>query len=399
MDCYDRKLVDGEFYNKKPWRITNNHYCWYGWVGSPNLRRRDDLIDLGRVEKDHTEWNIDRKFMALGHKAIFLKDSYVGHIGDNQSRMAAKRTHEHTVPEDFIPKEVLENRTYPMYNYHYLDYEFNSNYNANAVSGTDVTIVTSLLNIDREYIDNRNFESHYLNGLAKHIKTPHALIVHAEEKYFDIIRNMRGDLPLQLIPFSINVLESQDFYSKVRSIVQSPEWINQAAWIKTSVVSTPNYIPLTLMKPRMMKDAVDRNPFNSKYFYWVDAGIFNSYGINTTLDQLNFSRVDKNGLYMMKYPYPTYTEIHGYAAQGYEELVGFKPDYVCRACFFGGDALAINGLHTRFEKCVSMSLEKCYIGTEEAIFTLIAAKEPEFVLPYLLLYGNIIDHIEYLKSC
>lgn len=68
IDSYEKTLVDGEFFWKKPWKITDNHQAWHIWCGSPNLRRRDDLIMLGRVEKWHSEWNIDRKFTALGFK-------------------------------------------------------------------------------------------------------------------------------------------------------------------------------------------------------------------------------------------------------------------------------------------------------------------------------------------
>ena len=66
------ELVDDMFYWKKLWRISDLHLHWYGWVGSPNLKRRDDLIMLGRVEKWHNEWNIDRKFLGKGFKAVFL---------------------------------------------------------------------------------------------------------------------------------------------------------------------------------------------------------------------------------------------------------------------------------------------------------------------------------------
>ena len=68
IDSYHGGLVDNMFYWKKPWKITDHHVAWHAWVGSPNLRRRDDLIMLGRVEKWHNEWNIDRKFTALGFK-------------------------------------------------------------------------------------------------------------------------------------------------------------------------------------------------------------------------------------------------------------------------------------------------------------------------------------------
>ena len=44
IDSYYKELVDDMFYYKKVWKISPYHLAWYGWVGSPNLKRRDDLI-------------------------------------------------------------------------------------------------------------------------------------------------------------------------------------------------------------------------------------------------------------------------------------------------------------------------------------------------------------------
>lgn len=118
---YSDILMDDEFNFKKHWRISDKHLFWVGWQGSPNLKRRDDLILLGRVEKWHNEWNIDRRFHSLGFRSVFLKDKYVNHLGDNESRMEGKRPTDATCPEDYYPKELLGNRLYPVFDYYHIE--------------------------------------------------------------------------------------------------------------------------------------------------------------------------------------------------------------------------------------------------------------------------------------
>lgn len=121
IDSYEKELIENSFYWKKPWRISDIHLRWYGWIGSPNLKRRDDLILLGRIEKWHNEWNIDRKFLALGFKAVFLDGKYVEHLGDARSRMASRRPPGGKTPEDFYPPELQANRRFPKMDYMFLD--------------------------------------------------------------------------------------------------------------------------------------------------------------------------------------------------------------------------------------------------------------------------------------
>lgn len=118
---YNSEIIDDEFNYKKHWRISDRHFFWVGWQGSPNLKRRDDLILLGRVEKWHNEWNIDRRFHALGFKSVFLKDKYVEHLGDNESRMHGKRPPDASTPEDHFPFELRQNRVFPYFDYYHLE--------------------------------------------------------------------------------------------------------------------------------------------------------------------------------------------------------------------------------------------------------------------------------------
>lgn len=115
-----------KFIWKKPWRISPIHYYWIGWCGSPNLKRRDDLIYLSRVEKGFAEWHIDRKFKLMGLDAVYLKDYYVTHIGDNDSKMENKRPDDKVLPENTYP---LKHRCkLPKINWHFME-ERNENKN------------------------------------------------------------------------------------------------------------------------------------------------------------------------------------------------------------------------------------------------------------------------------
>jgi len=398
MDCYHRKLIDDEFYYKKPWRITNNHLCWQGWVGSPNLKRRDDLIMLGRVEKWHNEWNIDRRFHALGFKSIFLKDQYVTHLGDHCSRMADKRPNGGTVPIDYYPKEVLVNRTYPIHDYWNEDKEFSKKFEESKFKDNDVTLVTMLLNIDREKIDNRNFENHYLSGLSRLLDTRHPIIIFADAKHHSRIRDMRKDLPIELYHYTTHNLEIQNYFESIQKIISNEEWINQSPWMKSSIITSKYYIPLTLMKPRLLNSIMLNNIFLSSHFYWVDCGMMKSYNIPFTFGDMDMNRIHRDGLYMMKYPYSNYQEIHGYSKEGYEKICKNIPNYVCRATFFGGEKNQLIPFFNAFELYLQKSLNNGYIGTEESIFTIIAQNHPEIVTPYMLLTGDISHHLHYLRG-
>jgi hypothetical protein len=124
IDSYHAEKIDDLFYYKKTWRISEQFKAWHGWMGSPNLRRREDLLLLGRLEKYFTEWAIDRKFLALGLDSVFLDGQYVEHIGDNHSRAHAHRANEAESPENRYPVELLPQRIWPALDYNYLDIEF-----------------------------------------------------------------------------------------------------------------------------------------------------------------------------------------------------------------------------------------------------------------------------------
>lgn len=394
IDSYERELIDGMFFWKKPWKITDSHLAWHSWVGSPNLRRRDDLIMLGRVEKWHNEWNIDRKFTALGFKGVFLNGEYSRHLGDHCSRMAGQRPDDSKVPYDYYPKELLKNRRAPLINYREMDwiYEYPA----------DVTIVTGLLNIDR---DDRSFEEHYIKGLDKILSIRNPLVVYAEKEYHEYIVKRRKELSvatsnnrIEVREFNRDKLEELPFFSDVQDIITRPDWIEQSDWIKNSPLISKYYVALTLAKPFLLDNIVEENPFNSKRFYWVDAGMCNSFHVTEPLTEFNFLKMPKNDKYALSsYPYWTNSEIHGYSIKVMTDYIGRKPEYVCRATIFGGSKEAVKNFTDKYYEVIDDSILKGTIGTEEAIFTIIDMKYPELVDRYAMPNGDIKNYLNLIR--
>jgi len=394
IDSYQKGLVDDMFYWKKPWKITDHHLAWHAWVGSPNLRRRDDLIMLGRVEKWHNEWNIDRKFTALGFKGVFLNGEYTRHLGDHCSKMAGQRPDDSKVPYDFYPKEILNNRTAPKIDFRSMDWTYDY--------PGDVTLVTMALDISR---GDRDFEEHYIKGLDKLLSVRNPLVVYADPKYHDYIKRRRKELSIATSNNRVEVrsitladLENTDTFNSIKDIISNADWVNQSDWIKKSPLVNDYYIPLTLIKMKLMKEIAETNPLNSKRFYWIDSGFCNSFGVTEPISTWNFLFLPKDKFFLTSFPYFTNSEIHGCNINAMTDIAGRKPEYVCRATLFGGNKEQIESFNDKYLELIQECLNKDTIGTEEAIFTLVEMKYPELVSRYAMQNGDIKNYLNTIRN-
>jgi hypothetical protein len=384
IDSYEKELVDNTFYYKKFWRITDYHYHWYGWCGSPNLRRREDYILLGRVEKYYQEIWIDRKFYSLGFKSVYVNDKYVEHLGDNRSRAAAFRANEHLTPEDKYPRELQKNRVWPKFDYLQWDKHYRH--------PNDITIVTALVDIGRT---DRNNDSHYLSSIKRLLETRHPVHVYCDEKYFDIIKNLPKSSPVDIFKFDKNDIQNLYFFNRVNEIISKPEWYEQADWLKNSVNRNPYYIPLTLLKLMMMRETMNKS--GASYFYWVDSGIFSSYNVSQNINDFYFTKIPKDKFFIPSFKYNAEKEIHGFNIDKMTEMCGSRPDYVCRATIFGGTKYNIDVMVQLFYYELEKCLEQNCIGTEESLFTILSKKYPQFFDRPLMESGDINNFLQTIK--
>jgi hypothetical protein len=394
IDSYEKGLVDGEFFWKKPWKITDGHLAWHAWCGSPNLRRRDDLIMLGRVEKWHNEWNIDRKFTALGFKGAYLNGEYARHLGDLCSRMAGQRPDDSKVPYDFYPKELLANRTAPYIDFRAMDtaYEYPG----------DVTLVSMAIDISR---GDRSFEEHYIKGLDHLLAVRNPLVVYADPKYHQYIIKRRKELSvatsnnrIEVRGLTLKDIEDRTPFKEIQNIISKSDWINQSDWIKDSALVNPYYIPLTLMKNILLEQITNSNPMGSKRFYWIDSGMSSSFGLTEPIQTWNFLFLPKDKFFLTSYAYNTNSEIHGCNINIMTDIIGKKPEYVCRATLFGGSKEQVSKFNDIYFNLIKLCLSKGTIGTEEALFTMVEMMNPDLVNRYAMPNGDIKNYLNTIKN-
>lgn len=324
---------------------------------------------------------------------MFLNGQYAKHLGDNCSRLADKRLDDTKTPYDFIPKELLVNRKAPYINYKEMDWIYD--YPA------DVTLVTLLLDISR---NDRNFEEHYLKSLEKILSVRNPLIVYADPKYHEYIKLKRKELSIatsnnliEVREITLEKLEKQSYFNVIQKIISNPDWVNQSDWIKNSALVNPYYIPLTLIKNSLLEEVAEDNPLHSKRFYWIDAGIFNSFHITEPITSFNFLKIQPNNFLLTSFSYFTNSEIHGLDINYMESVIGKKPYYVCRATLFGGSKDQIKKFNEKYFKILDKTIEDGKIGTEEAIFTIVEMMYPELVNRCEILNGDIKNFLSKLK--
>lgn len=398
LDSYHQELVDNEFYYKKPWRISNKHLHWFVWCASPNLKRRDDLLILGRVEKYFNEWHIDRKFYALGYRGVFLNDRYVYHIGDEHSLQVNNRENEHTTPDMLIPEELHKNRTFPIFNYYGLDNEICQDMKKFEKRTNDKLFVTALLNIDREKVDGRNFNDHYLSGLKNVLDINKPLAVFIEKQNIEFVLRERGSKPTICIPIDLSTVVNYEHFQSIKSISEKPEWYAQSEWMKESIIRNPLYLTLTHLKMELLILAINNNIFNAFSYYWIDAGIYNSFYISHNIKQYKFDKLPKNKFFATTFPYFVEKEVHGFSKSGYLSLCGKSPNFVTRASFFGGPKESIIQVYDLYKEFLRKSIDLGFVGTEESILTGLSLNNSEAFDLFHMNSGDINGFLNTLLS-
>jgi hypothetical protein len=80
------------------------------------------------------------------------------------------------------------------------------------------------------------------------------------------------------------------------------------------------------------------------------------------------------------------------------DIVGKKPEYVCRATLFGGSKEQISEFNDKYSSLINQCLEKGTIGTEEAIFTMVEMMNPDLVNRYAMPNGGIQNYLNTIRN-
>jgi hypothetical protein len=272
----------------------------------------------------------------------------------------------------------------------------------------DITLVTALWDIGRESLIDPSFHrkfDHYLECFEKLLSLDFNLYVYIDDDILEFVKSRRDTNKTYIHLKSLKELKTEfKHFNDVQRIRLNPAWYNLNGWLPESTQAKLEYYnPIVMSKYSLLTEASIKNHFNSKYLFWIDAGIANSvapeyvknlYNIQKFMDMIS----DK--FLMLSFPYESQYEVHGFEANRFAEFCGVnQTDYVCRGGFFGGTPEKIQNIYPMYD----YEMDRCFaanlMGTEENFLTILCYKYPglihRFKLPDSLVY-HFFDNLKLL---
>lgn len=249
-----------------------------------------------------------------------------------------------------------------------------------------ITLVTSLFNLsDVKREDNRKWED-YLKWFNKTLNIKCNFLIFTEPDVVKTILDIRNlsdtfivetnlyDAPYYHLKYKIQKILDSDFYKSHMSDINRVECTN-------SIYSVIQY-----SKFKWLSQASKINPFNSKYFFWVDAGISrfltpNDYKLQfpsiESINQLN--NIDDT--FLIQYNNDYYSELTNSRILP-KSYFWDSRSFVCGS-MFGGNQSAVLEIEQEIDEIINFMLKnKCINNEQIALGYLTKIREDLFSLFY-----------------
>ena len=242
----------------------------------------------------------------------------------------------------------------------------------------NLTIVTGLWNINRT---GRNFQ-HYIDNFKRFLDIPQNLFIYIPKELEYLVWEKRNKENTFVKTYELSHLKQLylPFWDKTQKIRTDPNWLSQATWLPESPQAKLEwYNPIVQSKMFMLNDASIWNPFDTEYFFWLDAGITNTVPHHHLVNDNVLGKLPEisNPFLFLSYPYEANTEIHGFRFDAINRYAGQTVKYVCRGGLFGGHKDQIHEANATYYALLNRTMNEGLMGTEESIFTIMSYNEPQ----------------------
>jgi hypothetical protein len=135
----------------------------------------------------------------------------------------------------------------------------------------NLTIVSSLFNIEREGMDGRTW-GEYLKWFDITLKLKCPMVVFVTEDMREFVEKRRLDIPTEIIVQTVEEIPYYYLKDKLDSIIASEEYKEKISDPDRIECRHSLYSIVQYSKFKWLQEAIEENPFNSKFFFWMDAG-------------------------------------------------------------------------------------------------------------------------------
>lgn len=241
-----------------------------------------------------------------------------------------------------------------------------------------ITLVTAFFDIDRANKGDGRTIQEYLHWIQHTLQLNAPLFVVTESKYVPFFYANR---PPQY-PMTIHVMDFKEshyyrYYDRMKQITQTQEYRSQIAHPNRVECILPEYNVIQYSKFHYLQLAIEKNPYSSTHFLWMDAGasrFFDSlkpsqaYPSNQGIEFLTnlgdrFLTQRRHDLYQ----YPI------------NEYFVWKSDNLIYGGMFGGSIKAIQRIAQALESTFqTQMLDQNNVNNEQLCLALVWKKHPEW---------------------
>ena len=145
----------------------------------------------------------------------------------------------------------------------------------------DFAIVSALFNIEREGMDGRAWQD-YLDWFERTLKLRVPMVLFVTEDLEDFIKERRGDIPTEIIVQTTDDIPYYHLKDQLDTIIASEQYRERIADPGRIECRHSMYSIIQYSTFKWLTQAAAANPFESKWFFWLDAGgsrFFDDYDV------------------------------------------------------------------------------------------------------------------------
>ena len=253
------------------------------------------------------------------------------------------------------------------------------------------TIVTSLQNINRETLDGRNWES-YLEWFSKTLQINAPMIVYVDEDLRDFVKQTRKGKSTFIVCETLSEIPLYHLKDKMDSIMLSEKYQKIISDSQRIECRSSLYNIIQYSKFKWVKKATEINPFGTKNFIWMDAGLsrfFEDLNIDQEYPGINGSKIlednpDRLLVQCFAHSYPDL-----FFSKNLDESYLLDNRSYVMGGMFAGNISAINKIDAIVDEClVNKMLNNDIINNEQILLGYLIKNVPDIFTVFVNEYPH-----------
>jgi hypothetical protein len=231
-----------------------------------------------------------------------------------------------------------------------------------------VTIVTAFFDIQRDTRGDGRTIDEYLQWIQKTLQLNCNLFIVTESKFVPFMKEHRPHYPTYIKEDRLENASYYKYLPQMKNILESTEYKKCIAYPNRVECVLPEYNVIQYSKFGWLEEAIRINPFQTDYFFWMDAGISRFFG-DVDIRLPYPGRLPSNQFIIQKrHDLDTYT---------IDDTFLWKADNLVKGTMFGGHKESLLCISKKVEEVFESMLSQQIVNNEQIALAIVYHKNKE----------------------